>query len=54
MAEDLIQTPNGTFVTRAEAEAAGLEVPKAKRKAATTAKRKPATRKAAGATRKGK
>ncbi len=51
---DLVQTPNGTFVTASQAEAAGLVV-KAKRTAARkTATRKPTARKAAGVTRKGK
>jgi hypothetical protein len=53
MAAELVQTPNGTFVTKEQAEASGLVV-KSKRKAATAAKRKPTARKAAGATRKGK
>lgn len=58
---DLVQTPNGTFVDRATAEAAGLVVPKsaapkrAKPKAAPKrAKPKSSARKAAGVTRKGK
>jgi hypothetical protein len=37
MTDDLVQTPNGTFVTREDAEAAGLDVP-AKRKRKTPAK----------------
>lgn len=57
----MVLTPNMTYVTREVAEAQGLEIPKAKRRASTrktTAKkattRKPASRKAAGARRKGK
>jgi hypothetical protein len=63
LSDDLVQTPNGTFVTREDAEAAGLEVPKRKaapRKThttkATTRRKSTSRRKAAGAaaTRKGK
>jgi hypothetical protein len=62
MGEQLIQTPNGTFVTKEVAKEAGLEVkatrkaatrkaPAKKTKAATAAKKTP-TRKAAGAVRR--
>ncbi len=51
---DLVQTPNGTFITRAEAEAAGLVVKEKRKAARKTATRKPTARKAAGVSRKGK
>lgn len=58
MTDDLVQTPNGTFVDRKTAEAAGLDVShrrrverveRAKPKSKATARRK-----AAGTSRKGK
>lgn len=52
---ELVQTANGTFITRAEAEAIGLELPHRKVVRKVTAKPKStAKRKTAGATRKGK
>jgi len=60
MGDDLVQTPNGTFVTREVAEAHGLEVPKAVHKTTTrkaTAKKttaKKTTARKRVASRKGK
>lgn len=63
-AADLVKTPNGTFVTKEVAKAAGLEVKAerkpaakkapAKRKAATAASKSPKRKASAGASRKGK
>ena len=64
VASDLVKTPNGTYVTKEVAEAAGLDVLKrkapatrkapAKRKAAAGVTRKSAVKRKAATTRKGK